>query len=145
MGWGGGTNFWKEANPGLQITGMDISKTAIEKAKNHYPDIRFLTGNISTYQKELVQYDACLFAEIMWYILDDLDVILNNFNTFFCGKTVIVNQTFYSAGVQQYGKEYFTNLSEMCAYLPWQCLEKIVEEDVETGSIDTHSVFRIGD
>ncbi len=124
---------------------MDISKTAIEKAKNNYPDIHFLIGNISTYQKELAQYDACLFAEIMWYILDDIDVILKNLQYFFHGKTVMVNQTFYKAGVQQYGKEYFTNLDEMCAYLPWKCLEKIVEEDVETGSIDTHSVFRIGD
>ena len=78
---------------------MDISKTAIEKAKNNYPDIHFLIGNISTYQKELAQYDACLFAEIMWYILDDIDVILKNLQYFFHGKTVMVNQTFYKAGV----------------------------------------------
>lgn len=140
---GGGTNFWKENNSELEIVGMDISKTAIEKARKSYPNIRFLVGNISGYREELAVYDACLFAEVMWYILGDLDRILKNLNYFFRGKTVMINQTFYAPGIQQYGKEYFTNLDEMCEYLPWKCLEKIVEENLETGNIDTHSVFRI--
>lgn len=122
---------------------MDISSTAIEKAKKSYPDLDFFVGNIAEYREGFKQFDACLFAEIMWYILDDLDTIIQNMQKYFQGRIVIVNQAFYKPGVQQYGKEYFTNLDEMCEYLPWSCIEKIVEQDLETGSIETHSVFRL--
>jgi hypothetical protein len=58
------------------------------------------------------------------------------------GKIVIINQTFYREG-QSYGNEYFTDLEEMIAYLPWKILRKVSAERTDMNSIETHSVFRI--
>lgn len=61
--------------------------------------------------------------------------------TLFLGGYVLINQTFYPEGVQQYGKEYFTNVDQMIDYFPWECIDKIVEYDKDT--MDTHTVFRV--
>ena len=78
----------------------------------------------------------------MWYILDDLNEIIENISTNHRGKYIIINQTFYK-GQQQYGNEYFTNLTEMINYLPWNNVTKIEIETSEMDTIETHSVFRI--
>ena len=87
-------------------------------------------------------YEAILLAEIMWYILDDLDEIIENISANHKGRYVIINQTFYK-GQQQYGREYFTNLNEMVSYLPWLNLAKIEIETSDMETIETHSVFRV--
>lgn len=135
------TNFLKSSNPGLKIEGMDISETAIRKARIAYPDINFFVGNIASMKK--LDYDALFFAEIMWCVLKDLDMICENLNKYFKGKIIIVNQVFYKRGIQQYGREYFTSLEEMCNYLPWKCLEKVIEDCIDRDSITTHTVFEM--
>jgi hypothetical protein len=78
----------------------------------------------------------------MWYILGDLDSIIQNLSLNYKGKMVIINQTFYHGG-QQYGREYFTNLDEMVNYLPWKPLRKILIDRIDDNGIESHSVFRI--
>lgn len=85
-------------------------------------------------------YEAILLAEIMWYILDDLDEIIDNISVNHKGRYIIINQTFYK-GQQKYGKEYFTSLDEMVNYLPWENLAKMEIETSDMGTIETHSVF----
>ena len=87
-------------------------------------------------------YDAILFAEIMWYILEDLDEIIDNISTKYKGKYIFINQTFYK-GQQQYGNDYFTNLTEMINYLPWTNLTRMEIEMLNMESVETHSVFCI--
>ena len=41
------THFYKSVFPSICFEGMDISETAIEKAKNSFPDISFFCGNIA--------------------------------------------------------------------------------------------------
>lgn len=139
------THFLAENNPGTTIEGMDISETAIKKAGTDYPYIRFHVGNLLEFSKKHLKlmYDALLFAEIMWYVLDDIDEIIENLNRNFKGNLIMINQTFYRAGIQKYGREYFSSVDEMCAYLPWICLDKIIEEHLDSESIATHTVFRI--
>lgn len=142
-GLGAFTNFMVKNNPLVNVEGIDISETAIQKAKINYPDIKFKVGNLLEYSEKKLDYDALLFSEIMWFILQDLDMIKNNFRNNFTGKLVIVNQTFYKNGIQEYGKEYFTSLDEMCSYLSWHCLEKVIEERPTSDSLGTHVVFRV--
>ena len=52
-------------------------------------------------------YDAIIFSEILWYILDDLDSIIRNMKKTFSGGYILINQTFYKEGEQKYGTEYF--------------------------------------
>lgn len=143
-GLGGGTAHLTRLLPDVLIDGMDISKTAVRKAKEAYPKICFFIGNLSEYcHTGNLKYDALLFSQIMWYILDDLNQIIKDLTERYYGKLIMVNQTFYNPGIQKYGKEYFTSLDEMCGYLPWKCLEQIIETRPQEESIQTHSVFRV--
>lgn len=63
---------------GVNVTGVDISTTAIKKAKEKYPDINFLVGDIlDFYIYEKINPDCIVMAEITWYVLDKLDIFLN--------------------------------------------------------------------
>jgi predicted TPR repeat methyltransferase len=54
--------------------GVDISKTAIKKAKQKYPHVDFKTGDILDFNiLEKYQPDCIVFAEISWYVLDKLE------------------------------------------------------------------------
>ncbi len=144
-GLGAFTDYLHSRAPGCCITGMDISKTAVEKAKRTYPDIDFLQGDILTFSRNPdSEYDAIIFSEIMWYILEDLDEVIRNLSENYGGgqKLVIVNQVFYK-GEQKYGNEFFTCLDEMVEYLPWKCLRKISIDRMDDGFCESHSVFRI--
>jgi SAM-dependent methyltransferase len=138
------TNYIHEKLPNIKIVGMDISETAVKKAKVNYPDIEFITDDLASFSAnaQMGGYDAILLSEIMWYILNDLDIIIQNLSLNYTGNIVIINQTFYREG-QQYGREYFTNLDEMVNYLPWKLLRKISIDRLDDNGIESHSVFRI--
>ena len=74
------TNYLQVHCPASKIIGMDIAPTAIQKAKAAYPKLAFLAGNLKDLDEILAQHrlapDGIVFSEIMWYILQDLDVIL---------------------------------------------------------------------
>ncbi len=144
------TNYLAENLPGVRISGMDVSDTAVRKAKETYQQVEFICGDIKKFSKDLAsanvigggEYEAILFAEIMWYILEDLDEIIENISANHKGRYVIINQTFYK-GQQKYGKEYFTTLNEMVNYLPWENLAKIEIETSDRDTIETHSMYYI--
>ena len=109
---------------GVDVLGVDISKTAIEKARSTYNECNFVQGDIldfSIYKK--FQPDIILMAEITWYVLDKLDAFLeflksNLKNTYLCHLL-----TTYPEGTQKYGKDKFTNLQEIMSYFEMKYLE----------------------
>lgn len=111
---------------GFRVTGMDISPSAIEKAKSRYMGGggRFAVGDVT----DISRHQGCgilIYSEIMWYVLDKLDQALACLRERFTGSYLIVQQTFYKNGLQQYGKDYFTNLEELAAYMPFECVCKM--------------------
>lgn len=57
-----------------KASGIDISYTAIEKAKQRYPNCNFYQGDILDVELiKKVNPDAILFVEISWYVLGKLD------------------------------------------------------------------------
>lgn len=142
-GLGAFSNYLRTVVPDCSITGMDISETAIAKAKASYPEIEFYQGEVLQFaQKPDMRYDAIIFSEIMWYILEDLDSVIKNLSENFPNKLLLVNQVFYK-GEQKYGNEFFTCLDEMITYLPWKCLKKISIDRMDDGFYESHSVYRI--
>lgn len=130
----------KYSREGFCIRGIDISKTAIDKARKNHPEIEFEVNDVKTITAER-KGENWLLAEIMWYILDDLDEIVNNITLKCKGNYVLINQTFYPKGKQQYGTQYFSSVDEMIEYLPWKCIEKVVEYG--DNSYDTHTVYKV--
>jgi len=149
--WGCGlgrtTQYIKE-NTGkdIDILGVDVSKTAIDKAKNFYPNLEFKVDdilNISNYDK----FDCMFFSSITWYILEDktIDEIFNIMSKKFKGKNkfFIHNDTFYKGDVQQYGKDYFTNIDEFIEFCPFELLGKIEIDINSEDTVETSAIFKI--
>ena len=149
--WGCGlgrtVNYIKE-NTGkdIEILGIDISKTAIDKAKDFYPNLEFKVDNILNISK-YEEFDCMFFSEITWYLLEDrkIDEIFNIMYHKFKGKNkfLIHNLVFYKGGVQQYGKDYFTTLDEFIKFCPFELLGRVHSDIQSEGHIETSAIFRI--
>ena len=68
------------SNAGLpKVTGIEISKTAVEKASEQFPDIRFIVGDLT---KEILlpdeKYDLVVIKEVFWYVCHSLKQFLKN-------------------------------------------------------------------
>ncbi|MBI1829553.1 MAG: methyltransferase domain-containing protein [Thaumarchaeota archaeon] len=135
------TNLIKQNIPSIKIKGIDISKEAIKKAKKNWPKLDFEVNNVRNIEK-YSKYNAMLFAEIMWYILDDLDMIFGKMLNHFEGKYFLCNLVFYK-GQQKYGTEYFTNLKELIEYVPFQMIGHCEATTTDTDAIETSTIFMI--
>lgn len=145
------TNYLARSCDNIQIAGMDISATAIQKAAAKYPHLEFFQGNVKDIDIILKPrgVDTIIFSEIMWYILNNLDDVLRKIREYYkhesAGGYLIVNQTFYNGG-QSYGKEFFTNEDEMIRYIGWDVVFRAKAASADnTVSYETHTVFRIKD
>ncbi len=104
--------------------GIDISRTAIKKAKHNYPECEFITGDILDYRiYQDFQPDLIIMAEITWYILDSLEQFIEYIKSVFPDIYLIHILTVYPSGSQKYGKEKFTNLNEIMAYFKMNYIE----------------------
>jgi len=107
-GLGGFTNLLFQRNGG-GIIGIDISKTAIEKAKKRYPYIQFTVGNIITDDlKE--RFDLIVMSEVIWYILDGIkDVFRKLYLSLECHDSVLgIHQ--YFPDDQKFGRDIINGL-----------------------------------
>ena len=127
----------------LSLIGVDITKTAIEKARINFPSIEFKNDNILN----INDYSAtqCIFlSEILWYILKDstIDKVFTVLKKNFKGKYLIIQQTFYK-GQQRYGLDYFSNLDELIRFCPFELLSKVICDYSSKNSYDTTTIFKI--
>lgn len=133
---------WINKETGIVPKSVDISATAIKKAKQLFPDLDFEVADISTEIQNYKDYDCVLFSEIIWYILPDLKKILDTLEKEFKNKYLLVNQVFYK-GSQKYGTEYFTNLKEFINYVPFTLIGQCEATTVNDSTIETSTIFRI--
>ena len=137
----GKTMNFISSNTGIEMLGVDISQTAIKKAKKMFPKLKFKVDsieNISNYEK----FDCFFLSEICWMLLENnlIEEIFDVVQKKFKGKYLINNLTFYK-GQQKYGKEYFTNLKEFIDFCPLELISKVEIENKT--SFETSSIFLI--
>lgn len=109
---------------GLEALGMDISATAVTKARILHPDCHFEVGQISDHEAiKALSPDVIVMSEITWYILDDLKEFLTFLKHDMPQVYVLNILSTYPQGEQRYGLEYFTNLDEILAYFGMHYLE----------------------
>ena len=126
---------------GIKIKGIDISHTSIDRAKQLFPHLDFEVGDVNNIEKYM-EYDAILFAEITWYILDHLDAIFKKMLYSFRGKYFIHNLVFYK-GQQKYGTDFFTNLEEFIDYVPFKLIGYAEATSIDDDTIETSTIFKI--
>ena len=113
---------------GFDALGTDISKTAIKKASNLYPESRFKQLSFNDFDNLFsLKPNILIMAEITWYILDDLDQFLVRLNEYAKQSQepvfLIHLLATYEPGVQNYGADKFTNLEEIIKYFNLEYLE----------------------
>lgn len=143
-GFGTLTNRLNEVCP--SVIGVDISQTAIQKARLRYPGCRFEVKTFTDFDYiRALSPDCIVMSEISWYVLEHLD----KFKKFLAEelpKTYLIHLlTTYEKGKQKYGTEKFTNLAEIKNYFSMNYLEsgEIFLEPSPKGS-RTYFVGRYG-
>jgi SAM-dependent methyltransferase len=130
-------------NTSCSVIGVDISESAIKKAKLSFPHIPFEVNNVNNI-KIYSSSDAIIFAEITWYILPQLNQVFEDMLKYFPNKLFFHNLVFYQEETQKYGRDYFINIEEFINYCPFKLIEKVViTPSSSERSIETHSVFEI--
>lgn len=109
---------------GVKTIGVDVSETAIRKARTFYPNLRFEKWDV----KSLKNWggatpDAILMYEITWYIIDDLRGNLDQFKQLFEGCLIFHFLSCYPPGEQKYAKEIFTDLNGIKSFFDMDYLE----------------------
>jgi SAM-dependent methyltransferase len=119
----------------MKWDGIDISPTAIEKAKNKFKNIDFFCGNIcSTDLKIDKKYDVVVLNQILWYILVDLETVFKNINDLLNKNGYLIISTFFLKE-QKYGTEIIGSFDELVIY----CLKhlknnyKLIHADIKYG------------
>jgi SAM-dependent methyltransferase len=112
----------------FEAIGTDISKTAIQKATELYPDAQFKQLKFNDFEELFsLQPNILIMAEITWYVLDDLDkflVLLKKYAKHSKEPVFLIHLlATYEPGVQKYGADKFTNLDEIIKYFNLEYLE----------------------
>lgn len=99
---------------GFDVTGFDVSETAVAKASKRAPSCRFEKRSITDFKaiKE-INPDVIVMAEVTWYILDDFDRFIHFLKREMNECILLHHLTFYEKGKQKFGREYFVNESEL--------------------------------
>jgi len=97
--------------------GVDISDTAIKKAKKRYPGPDFFVGDLLCEEiLDAVSPDCICMVEITWYVLDKLECFKELIAEKQKGTGFFHTLMTYAPDEQKYGADYFTNLDEIKAY-----------------------------
>ncbi|MDE0770859.1 MAG: class I SAM-dependent methyltransferase [Salibacteraceae bacterium] len=121
---------------------IDISATAVSKAKEKFPHLDFELADITKNIDSFKTREAIILSEVVWYILPNLKALFKALSESSKGKYLIVNQVFYK-GSQKYGNEYFTDLQEFIDFVPFELLAYSESSAVKDTTIETSVIFKI--
>ena len=116
-GFGNLAHKLKLENPDIEILGIDISETAIKKAKLNSKICSFKVGNIKDFNiiKEF-QPDIIILPWIQWYILNELDSFINFLKTKMPHIKILNCFAVYPKNKQKYGADKFNSIEEIMSY-----------------------------
>lgn len=124
LGCGFGHYTARIAAAGFDVTGIDISATAIEKARARHSGVRFETGRADDVRLiERCAPDVIVMAEVTWYMLEGLTTFLDFLRTRMPSTYLLHLLTTYPPGVQRYGAQYFTDLDGIRRFFGMRYLE----------------------
>jgi len=133
---------------GFNSIGLDVSKTALVKARQMYPEPTFIECSVNDFDIwKQFDVDIYLMPEISWYILDALDQLILNLKELRAQRKtpifLIHILTTYPPGVQKYGADKFTNLDEILKYFDLQYLESGTINTNHENQVTAQSTFFI--
>lgn len=90
------------------MCGVDISDKAVRKARELFPDITFITADITSNrfwpETEAPLFDFVILSHVLWYVLHQFDqTIYNALSVLKPGGLFVISQAFLAD--QKYGRE----------------------------------------
>ena len=104
-------------SPRAIVSGMDISLTAINKARSLFPSIEFIHGNICASDLMVTEkYETVIMSQILWYVLESLPNVMENIRRLLhsSGYLVFVNAFLKE---QKYGREIIDGFDGLLRYI----------------------------
>jgi SAM-dependent methyltransferase len=139
LGCGLGHFTAKIARAGFDVTGLDVSETAIGKARATHPDITFEVARFNQFDRlKALKPDVIVMSEITWYVLDDLRAFLAFIRKELPKAFLIHLLMTYPEGTQKYGQEFFTNLDGILRFFDMRVLES---GEVRLGELGRRTYF----
>ena len=106
-----------ELSGNVNITGMDVSSTAIEKAKIIFPSLEFIVGDIRSECLDIgKKYDIVLMAEVLWYVLEKLPHVFANIDGLLKNSGFLVFSNSFPRE-QKYGREIIDGFDGLVRYV----------------------------
>ncbi len=128
---------------GFNASGMDISKTAIKKARTN-SKCKFYVSDLLNYDLYLkVNPDIIIMPEVTWYVLPQLKPFLNFLKKNFKNKYFIHTLATYDDKIQKYGRSYFKNLGEILKYFNLNYIEYGQKYDTKINESRTFFLAKI--
>ncbi|MGU5646342.1 class I SAM-dependent methyltransferase [Aeromonas caviae] len=95
--------------PQSKVAGIDISETAINKATQLFPCLRFIEADITdpqlTSRVESGTWDVVILNQLLWYILESLPTVMTNiYSLLKSDGHLVISNAF--AREQRYGAEF---------------------------------------
>lgn len=109
---------------GFNPLGVDVSETAITRARRAHPECRFIAGSaldFDIYRRH--KPEAIIMSQVTWYLLDQLDGLLAFFRSELKGVLLIHFLATYAPGAQKYGADRFTSLEGILRYFGLNYIE----------------------
>jgi predicted TPR repeat methyltransferase len=109
-GLGGLLSTIQMRNGGGRVLGIDVSATAIDKAKRQYPDVSFRQTNIISEDLGEGDFDLVVTSEVLWYMLDNLALFYDRILATMSTRGVLAVHQYFPTE-QRFGKDVIDGLS----------------------------------
>jgi trans-aconitate methyltransferase len=123
-----------------EVTGVEISRTAVIQSRKDFPKINFISKPVLDYlQDTSEEFDIIIIRECIWYLLDELDEILSIFREKYAGAYLAIELTFYND--QKYGLESFSGMDDFINKYQFQIIELVKNHKSKNNSFDLKSGY----
>jgi len=117
------TAFLAKSITNSQLEGFDISVTAVQKARQRFPNLKFTQADITAVDfrdnHEPQQFDVVILNQVLWYILDSLpQVLLNMKHILRSDGYLLISNAF--AREQRYGAQVIDHFDGAAKYFRQQ-------------------------
>jgi len=107
--------------PGSTLFGCDISSTAVAECASRHPNITADVQDVATFIARDVEFEVLILREVIWYLLEDWDMLIDYLRKQCPGRYILVELSFYDQ--QNYGTDRFDGPAEFIERFPFKVIE----------------------
>lgn len=116
-------NWLSRKVPGVLFRGSDVSETAVKISRRRFPELNVTVASVKDFVRDIPQFDVLVLREILWYVLDDLEALVQSLVSNAKGTFVAVELSTYED--QKYGLEFFAGPESLIEKFPLPVVEHV--------------------